>query len=279
MPPRNQHKPPLLAPPPWMQTQHGNKDAHPGQPDLPQSRRSSAVVQAEKSVKAHQEAIQRANQNQRMQAVADIEDLQDREDVKADHVANRPPPPADLPPRTKRNIAPLKNKISATEEHAQLPVESEDSSDEYDPDTEGSDEDLVDIPPQGALRASSTASMPPDSSDAADGSDDVGIHLSSFADEDDEIERQDLTMGSNVDLQWDVPVLYVSRKTQKQDAIQLGTRVAYVGSSAIDTAASDLNICDSESTEHIEGNLAANQQTASTRNSNVSLEFYHGNNR
>ncbi|THG94209.1 hypothetical protein EW026_g7212 [Hermanssonia centrifuga] len=295
MPPRNQRKPPLLAPPPRMQTRHGNKDAHPGQPDLPQSRRSSAVVQAKKSVKAHQEAIQRADQNQRMQAVADIEDLQDREDVEADHVANRPPPPADLLPRTKRNIAPLKNKISATEEHAQLPVKSEDSSDEYDPDTEGSDEDLVDapkkarsgaavalggilkgwkpssgssIPPRGALRASSTASMPPDSSDAADGSDDVGIHLSSFADEDDEIERQDLTMGSNVDLQWDVPVPYVSRKTQKQDAIQLGTRVAYVGSSAIDTAASDLNIRDLESTEHIDGNLAANQQTASTRNSN-----------
>ncbi|PSR72192.1 hypothetical protein PHLCEN_2v11931 [Hermanssonia centrifuga] len=145
MPPCNQRKLPLLAPLPRMQTRHGNKDAHPGQPDLPQSRQSSAVVQAEKSVKAHQEAIQRADQNQRMQAVADIEDLQDRENVEADHVANRPPPPADLPPRTKRNIAPLKNKISATEEHAQLPVKSEDSSDEYDPDTEGSDEDLVEL--------------------------------------------------------------------------------------------------------------------------------------
>lgn len=97
-----------------------------------------------------------------MQAVADLEDLQDREDVEADHRANCPLL-VDLPPRTKRNVATLKNKVSTAISEdsklhlgfpnsliwffknnttAQLPIESEDSSDKYAPNASDSNEDL-----------------------------------------------------------------------------------------------------------------------------------------
>ncbi|PSR72093.1 hypothetical protein PHLCEN_2v12035 [Hermanssonia centrifuga] len=288
---RKQKLPP--PPPRTVQTRSRNKESHPGKPDLPQARRPSSLVQAEKAAKAKDQAIREANENNRMQAVADIEDSQDKEDAEADYHANHPPP-ANLPPRTQRSVAKLSStNISSTIEEC-LPVESEDTGDdEYEP--EGSDEEVDElaeedieevgehqilakktsrrkkmrrsdvmavrtfstsqvthgkrkepergfstsqgdqttskkvkplgmggllrnwepsvlipsVPSRGPSRASSKASNPPDSSDAGELSDAVGVHQSIFADEDDNVERQNLTMGSNVELTWDEPVPYV----------------------------------------------------------------------
>ncbi len=109
---RKQKLPP--PPPRTVQTQSRNKESHPGKPDLPQARRPSSLVQAEKAAKAKDQAIREANENNRMQAVADIENSQDKEDAEADYHANHLSP-ANLPPWTQRSVAKLSStNISST---------------------------------------------------------------------------------------------------------------------------------------------------------------------
>ena len=75
-----------------MKTREANKDAHPGQADVPKSRRSAAEMELVRAVEAEQNAAEKRQRLVLIQKVADMEDQLQHEDRNRSQEAYTGPP-------------------------------------------------------------------------------------------------------------------------------------------------------------------------------------------
>jgi hypothetical protein len=90
MPPKKSIIPP--APPDLQMRLRGSRAVNPGAPDMPKPKRSSEVVQAERSAKEKEKEAKSAARDAAIARIAELENEMEQADNQTDLVANHPPP-------------------------------------------------------------------------------------------------------------------------------------------------------------------------------------------